>query len=66
MNKFLITLFKIAVWFILFSYFATIAFELLTASNTLANIIGYFILLLISIISVKTNLFTIIKFKRKK
>ena len=56
---------KVAVWFILFLALLGIGFEMVSKPNTIENIIGFFIIVTMIIISIKTKCLTLIKLKRK-
>lgn len=60
------TIIKLAVWLILFVTILNIGLVMMSTSNTVENIIGFFIIIFLSIISIKTKCLTIIKLKNKK
>lgn len=60
------TIIKLAVWLILFVTILNIGLVMMSASNTVENIIGFLIIIFLSIISIKTKYLTIIKLKSKK
>ena len=60
------TIIKLAVWLILFVTILNIGLVMMSTSNTVENIIGFFIIIFLSIISIKTQCLTIIKLKSKK
>ena len=60
------TIIKLAVWLILFVTIFNIGLVMMSTSNTVENIIGFFIIIFLSIISIKTKCLTIIKLKSKK
>lgn len=60
------TIIKLAVWLILFVTILNIGLVMMSTSNTVENIIGFFIIIFLSIISIKTIYLTIIKLKSKK
>lgn len=57
---------KLAVWFILFIVLLNVGFRMVTASNTIENIIGFFIVIAMVIITIKTKFLTTIKLKERK
>nr|DAG83984.1 MAG TPA: hypothetical protein [Caudoviricetes sp.] len=59
------TIIKLAVWLILFVTILNIGLVMMSTSNTVENIIGFFIIIFLSIISIKTKCLTTIKFKKK-
>lgn len=59
-----LTIIKVAVWFILFLALLGVGFEMVSKPNTIENIIGFFIIVTIIIISIKTKCLTTIKFKK--
>lgn len=60
-----LTIIKVAVWFILFLALLGVGFEMVSKPSTIENIIGFFIIVTIIIISIKTKCLTLIKLKRK-
>lgn len=60
-----LTIIKVAVWFILFLALLGAGFEMISKPSTIENIIGFFIIVTIIIISIKTKCLTLIKLKRK-
>lgn len=60
-----LTIIKVAVWFILFLALLGAGFEMVSKPSTIENIIGFFIIVTIIIISIKTKCLTLIKLKRK-
>ena len=56
---------KVAVGFILFLALLSVGFEMISKPSTIENIIGFFIIVTIIIISIKTKCLTLIKLKRK-
>lgn len=55
---------KLVVWFILFIVLLNVGFRMVTASNTIENMIGFFIIVAMVIITIKTKFLTTIKFKK--
>lgn len=56
---------KVAVWFAIFIILITLGLEMISAPNTIENVIGFFMVVAISYLSVKTKCLTAIKLKRK-
>lgn len=56
---------KLAVWFVIFIILLTLGLEMISAPNTIENVIGFFMVVAISYLSVKTKCLTAIKLKRK-
>jgi len=56
---------KVVVWFIMFMSLITLSFNMMSAANTVENILGVIILIHTVAISIKTKCLTTIKFKRK-
>lgn len=55
---------KLVIWFISFPILLGIGLEMVSKSNTIENIMGFFIIAAIIIISIKTKCLTINKFKK--
>lgn len=60
------TIIKLAVWFISFLILFNIGLGMISSPNTIENVIGFFIVVLIIILSVKTKCLTNIKLEIKK
>ena len=58
------TVIKLAVWFVLFIALLNVGLEMVTVPNTIENVIGFFIVVFMVIISIKTKCLTTIKFKK--
>jgi hypothetical protein len=56
---------KVVVWFIMFMSLITLSFNMMSAANTVENILGVIILIYTVAISIKTKCLTTIKFKRR-
>lgn len=56
---------KFAVWFVIFIILLTLGLEMISVPNTIENVIGFFMVVAISYLSVKTKCLTAIKLKRK-
>lgn len=55
---------KITIWFVLVLLGVDKAFSLLSQANTLKNVVGFFFIIIIILVSYKTKYFTKIKFKK--
>lgn len=58
------TISKLVVWVILFIILLNVGFSMITMPNTIGNVIGFFIVIAIVVITIKTRCLTIIKFKK--
>ena len=56
---------KVAVWFVIFIVLLTLGLEMISAPNTIENVIGFFMVVAISYLSVRTKCLTSIKLERK-
>lgn len=56
---------KVAVWFVIFIILLTLGLEMISAPNTIENVIGFFMVVAILYLSIKTKCLTTIKLKRK-
>lgn len=56
---------KVAVWFVIFIILLTLGLEMISAPNTIENVIGFFMVVAILYLSIKTKCLTAIKLKRK-
>lgn len=56
---------KFVAWFVIFIILITLGLEMISAPNTIENVIGFFMVVAISYLSVKTKCLTAIKLKRK-
>lgn len=59
------TVIKLAVWFVLFIVLLNVGLEMVTVPNTIENVIGFFIVVFMVIILIKTKCLITIKFKKK-
>lgn len=59
------TFYKLFIWFIVTIFAIDFGFQFISESNTFLNIIGLFIVATHTLISVKTNCYTTIKFTKK-
>lgn len=56
---------KAAVWFVIFIVLLTLGLEMISAPNTIENVIGFFMVVAILYLSIRTKCLTIIKFNKK-
>lgn len=56
---------RVALWFILFLALLSVGFEMVSNPSTIENVIGFFIVIAIVVITIKTKCLTTIKSKRK-
>lgn len=56
---------KVAVWFVIFIILITLGLEMISAPNTIENVIGFFVVVATLHLSVKTECLTLIKLERK-
>lgn len=56
---------KAAVWFVIFIVLLTLGLEMISAPNTIENVIGFFMVVAILYLSVRTKCLTAIKLERK-
>lgn len=59
------TVAKVALWFILFLTLLGAGFEMVSKPSTIENVIGFFVVAAIVVISIKTKCLTTIKFNKK-
>lgn len=59
------TVAKVALWFILFLALLGAGFEMVSKPSTIENVIGFFVVVVIIVISIKTKCLTSIKLQRK-
>lgn len=55
---------KVAVWFVIFIILLTLGLEMISAPNTIENVIGFFMAVATLYLSVRTKCLTTIKFKK--
>lgn len=55
---------KVAVWFVIFIVLLTLGLEMISAPNTIENVIGFFMVVATLYLSVRTKCLTTIKFKK--
>lgn len=56
---------KVAVWFVIFIILITLGLEMISAPNTIENVIGFFMVVTVLYLSIRTKCLTIIKFNKK-
>lgn len=56
---------KVAVWFVIFIILITLGLEMISVPNTIENVIGFFMVVTVLYLSIKTKCLTIIKFNKK-
>lgn len=56
---------RFCIWGVLFLGLSTLFLSMISAPNTIENIIGFILLMLLFIVTVKTKCLTNLKFKRK-
>ena len=56
---------KVAVWFVIFIVLLTSGLEMISAPDTIKNVIGFFMVVAILYLSVRTKCLTAIKLERK-
>lgn len=56
---------KGSIWIVAFILGINLSFEMISQANTMENIVGFFLLVAIVLVSYKTRCFTTIKFTRK-
>lgn len=59
------TVAKVALWFILFLALLGAGFEMVSKPSTIENVTGFFVVVAIIVISIKTKCLTSIKLQRK-
>lgn len=59
------TVAKVALWFILFLALLGAGFEMVSKPSTIENVIGFFVVVAIIVISIKTKCLTTIKLNKK-
>lgn len=56
---------RLCIWGVLFLLLSTTFLSMISAPNTIENIVGFFLLVLLFIITIKTKCLTNLNFKRK-
>lgn len=55
---------KVAAWFAIFIVLLTLGLEMISAPNTIENVIGFFMLVATLYLSIKTKCLTTLKFRK--
>ena len=56
---------KVAVWFVVFIILINLGLKMISAPNTIENMIGFFMVVTVLYLSIRTKCLTIIKFNKK-
>ena len=56
---------KVAVWFVIFIILITLGLEMISVPNTIENVTGFFMIVTVLYLSIKTKCLTTIKLERK-
>ena len=56
---------KVAVWFVIFIILITLGLEMISVPNTIKNVIGFLMVVIVLYLSIKTKCLTAIKLERK-
>ena len=56
---------KVAVWFVIFIILINSGLEMISAPNTIENVIGFFMIVTVLYLSIRTKCLTAIKLERK-
>ena len=56
---------KVAVWFVIFIILITLGLEMISVPNTIENVIGFFMVVTVLYLSIRTKCLTAIKLERK-
>ena len=56
---------KVAIWYVIFIILITLGLEMISAPNTIENVIGFFMIVTVLYLSIRTKCLTIIKFNKK-
>ena len=56
---------KVTVWFVIFIILLTLGLEMISAPNTIENMIGFLMVVTVLYLSIKTKCLTTIKLERK-
>ena len=56
---------KVAVWFVIFIILITLGLEMISVPNTIENVMGFFMVVIVLYLSIKTKCLTTIKLERK-
>lgn len=55
---------KVAVWFVIFIILITLGLGMMSTPNSVENVLGFLLIVVIFYLSIKTKCLTTIKFKR--
>ena len=56
---------KVAIWYVIFIILINLGLEMISAPNTIENVIGFFMIVATLYLSIRTKCLTIIKFNKK-
>ena len=56
---------KVAVWFVIFIILINLGLKMISAPNTIENMIGFFMIVATLYLSIRTKCLTVIKLERK-
>ena len=56
---------KVAVWFVIFIILITLGLEMISVPNTIENVTGFFMIVTVLYLSIRTKCLTTIKLERK-
>ena len=56
---------KVAIWYVIFIILINLGLEMISAPNTIENVIGFFMIVATLYLSIKTKCLTTIKLERK-
>ena len=56
---------KVAVWFVIFIILINLGLKMISVPNTIENVIGFFMIVTVLYLSIRTKCLTIIKFNKK-
>ena len=56
---------KVAIWYVIFIILINLGLKMISAPNTIENMIGFFMIVTILYLSIKTKCLTTIKLERK-
>lgn len=56
---------KVAIWFVIFIILINLGLEMISAPNTIENVIGFFMIVATLYLSIRTKCLTAIKLERK-
>ena len=56
---------KVAIWYVIFIILINSGLKMISAPNTIENMIGFFMIVTVLYLSIRTKCLTIIKFNKK-